>query len=168
MLRLATMAAALFSGVFLVACASLGPIEKERFEPKLRQDLAIKDNNLVFYSPAVFFPGIAGWEMPGIFMANKVRQPGVLALGSENVYFVVWTKDKYEDRWHLPYKSIETLELRSGIRIVIRYENKSKVVSFDAVADNGEFIDRQRAASACQVIAQNSERTCLTAASSGR
>jgi len=150
--------------VLLAACASFGPLEKGQFEPKLRQDVHVSDNRLIFYSPAVSLPGITGYEMPGVFMTNKVKMSGVLILGSENIYFVLWRKEKYEDYWRLSYKDVEKLDLRSlgfGRRIVIQYGNESKIVSFEVSDDSGEFIDRERSENVCKLIEQHSGKTCV-------
>jgi hypothetical protein len=151
-------------GALLASCASFGPLEKGQFESKFRQDVKVSDNSVVFYSPAVSLPGVVGYEMPGMLMAKKVSTPGVLILGSESIYFVIWRNEKYQDQWRLSYKDVEKLELRSlgfGRRIVISYENQSKVVSFDITGDTGQGIDRERTENVCKIVAQYSGKTCL-------
>jgi hypothetical protein len=151
-------------GMLLAACASFGPLERGQFEARLRKDIHVSDDTLIFYSPAVILPGVIGYEMPGVLMASKVKAAGVLILGSENIYFVLWNEEKYEDYWRLSYKDVEKLDLRSlgfGRRIVIRYENESKVESIDVTGDSGQFIDREKTESVCKVFEQRSGKACI-------
>lgn len=156
--------ALIISVIFLLsACASFGPMEKEKFEIKLRQDVNFKDDNILLYTPASLTQGMSGYGLLDVTRSNKIQKSGVLVVSDKNIYFVLWKSDAYQYHWQIPYDKVEAVELKSfGLHrmTLVKFDSGSKVVSISAVDNTGQFIDRKKTEDACKIIAERSNNKC--------
>lgn len=158
--------------LLLAGCASFGPLGTESFEPKLRQDIPSIDWQLIYQSPASFLNAVDGFKFSDLTNVRPQYEPledatnqtyqveeGIIVLTEHKVFFVKWRGEKYEKYWDLDYKKITTLKISSlGLRqrLVIKFDDVPNVVSFDIATDSGQFIDKQRTITVCQLIARYS------------
>lgn len=157
--------------LLLTGCASNGPLGTAEFEPTLRRDIPDLKGRLVYQAPAVIFYGVDGYAFIDNLIAKgtlapgrHVNGPGVVVLTDERLHFIRWISGKYEPQWEIDYKAVTSLEVRSfvrGRRMVVKMTGEPEVSSFDFTSDNGQLIDRERAAAACLRMAQYAGRKCV-------
>jgi len=158
-------------GAMAVGCASFGPLGTAEFEPTLRKDVPAIEGEILFRSPASLLYGIDGYGMSDQLLVHMKVPPkdkyiegeGIAVLTAQKLFFVKWSGKKYENRWTLDYRDIESIEMRAfgaGRMLVAKLKGTPPVVSYQIASDSGQTIDTQRTITVCQLVAQHAGTKC--------
>lgn len=151
--------------ILLAGCASFGPVDTAAFEPKIRHDIPCIKGKILEKSPAVFLPGVNGYNIinnlfeAGPFAKSKT---GLIILTEHNLYFAQWNGGEYHHYWDVDYDLITSIEIRSmgrSQRLVLNFSKHPNVASFD-ITSNGTFIDTQKTTAIGRLIARQSGKAC--------
>ena len=156
----------------LSGCVTLGPYGTAQFEPTLRKDAPEIQGPVVYKAPGRLLYGIDGFKLvdniavksPLFHGGRSESGQGILLATESKLHFVVWREEKYlSSDWALDYNTIRSLEVRSlgrGRRLVAMVDGEPGVVSFDVYADDLQFIDSERTAALCKLVAARSGKDC--------
>ena len=155
----------------LVACASYGPLGTAQFEPTLRRDVPAIEGKILLQSPATLLYGIDGYKFSDLLLAHSnfpgdkyIEGEGIAVLTEQKLFFVKWSGQKYENKWDLDYRKVQSIEIRKlglGRSLVVQLSGTPAVVSYQIPSDDRPTIERQKTMTViCQLVAQRAGKNC--------